>query len=91
MPIAAHAVLADSGRTLLLDAALGGPDGQGGVTLLRAHASGPANAPEALGVEVAELLLARGGGPLLEAARLSAGGLPAPKIATPENLKSRGA
>ena len=84
VPIAAHAVFegaeaGEDGGTLFLRAALGGPDGQGGVTLLRVEARGPGVDPEALGAEVARLLLARGGGPLLEAARASAGGLPAPK------------
>ena len=82
VPIAAHAVEEGEG-TLHLRAALGGPDGNGGVTLLQTSARGPGSDPEALGAEVARLLLARGGGPLLEAARASAGGLPAPKPAVP--------
>ncbi len=83
VPIAAHAVLEGeegaADETLYLRAALGGPDGKGGTRLLRVEARGPAAAPEALGVQVAHLLLERGGGPLLEAARAGATGLPAPK------------
>jgi hydroxymethylbilane synthase len=45
---------------LSLRAVLGGPDATGKVTLLRAEASGPESSPEALGAEVAELLLAQG-------------------------------
>ena len=76
-PIAAHAV--EEGPVLFLRAALGGPDGKGGTQLLRVEARGPAADPEALGVKVAHLLLERGGGPLLEAARAGAAGLLAPK------------
>jgi hydroxymethylbilane synthase len=80
VPIAAHAVLeGEEGQGLFLRAALGGPDGKGGTRLLRVDARGPAAAPEALGVKVAHLLLEAGGGPLLEAARAGATGLPAPK------------
>jgi hydroxymethylbilane synthase len=78
VPVAAHALLDASGE-LWLRAALGGPDGRGGVALVRAEARG--RDPEALGRSVAEDLLARGGEPLLEAARSQAGGLPAPKRA----------
>jgi hypothetical protein len=46
---------------------------------LRAEARG--DEPRALGVRVAEALLAQGGGELLEATRTAAGGLPAPKRA----------
>jgi hydroxymethylbilane synthase len=74
VPIAAHAVLEEG--SLWLRAALGGPDG-GGVRVVRAEGRGPD--PEALGKRVAEELLARGGGPLLEASRTQASGLPAPK------------
>jgi hydroxymethylbilane synthase len=77
VPIAAHAL--EEGETLFLRAALGGPAASGGVTLLRVEARGPASAPEALGIKLAEQLLERGGGALLEAAKASAGGLPAPK------------
>ena len=77
VPIAAHAV--EEGAVLFLRAALGGPDGKGGTQLLRVEARGPAADPEALGVKVAHLLLERGGGPLLEAARAGAAGLLAPK------------
>jgi len=73
VPVAAYAVL--DGDRLWLRAVLGGPD-RGGVKLVRAEARG-ADA-EDLGRAVAEDLLARGGEPLLEAARLQAGGLLAP-------------
>lgn len=75
VPVAAYATR--SGEQLFLRAALGGPDGQGGVTLLRAEARGVE--PEALGMQVGEALLSKGGGPLLEAARSQSFGLPAPK------------
>jgi hydroxymethylbilane synthase len=74
VPIAAHAVLENG--SLWLRAVLGGPDG-GGVRVVRADARG--TDPEALGARVAEELLSRGGGPLLEASRTQASGLPAPK------------
>jgi len=74
VPVAAYAELA--GEQLWLRAALGGPDGRGGVTVLRAESRGAD--PEALGRAVAEDLLAKGGAPLLEAARSQAAGLPAP-------------
>jgi hydroxymethylbilane synthase len=77
VPVAAYAVL--EGSTLWLRAALGGPDGKGGVTIVRADARG--TDPEVLGRNVGEALLSRGGGPLLEAAKSQAGGLPAPKRA----------
>ena len=76
VPLAAYAV--QEGARLHLRAVLGGPDGSGGVRLLRAEARG--DHPVALGIRVAEALLAQGGGALLEAARASAGGLPAPKF-----------
>ncbi|HUJ29381.1 MAG TPA: hydroxymethylbilane synthase [Myxococcales bacterium] len=78
VPVAAHATF-EGGGQLWLRAALGGPDRRGGVSLIRAEAR--AADPEALGRGVAEELLARGGAPLLEAARAQAGGLPAPKRA----------
>ncbi len=77
VPVAAYAVLV--GEQLWLRAALGGPDARGGVTVLRAESRG--TDPEPLGRAVAEDLLAKGGAPLLEAARSQAGGLPAPKRA----------
>ena len=77
VPVAAYATL--SGDQLFLRAALGGPDGQGGVALVQAEARGVE--PEALGGEVGDALLAKGGGPLLEAARSHSFGLPAPKRA----------
>ncbi len=85
VPVAAYATL--SGAQLFLRAALGGPDGQGGVAIVRAEARvevAPAAwsvEPEALGSKVGEALLSKGGGPLLEAARSHAFGLPAPKRA----------
>ena len=75
IPLAAYAVR-DS-RELQLRAVLGGPDGKGGVRLLRAEARG--ERPEDLGAEVAAKLLDAGAGPLLEASRMQAGSLPAPK------------
>jgi hydroxymethylbilane synthase len=78
VPVAAHAVL-EAGGQLWLRGALGGPDGRGGVALVRAESRG--RDPEALGRTVAEALLAKGGQPLLDAARAQAGGLPAPKSA----------
>ena len=77
VPVAAYAVL--EGKSLWLRAALGGPDGKGGVTVVRAEARG--SDPEPLGRSVGEALLSKGGEPLLEAARSQAGGLPAPKRA----------
>ena len=79
VPIAAHAVL--EGEQLWLRAALGGPDGRGGVTLVRAEMRGSRSDPEALGRGVGQALLDQGGAPLLEAARSQAQGLPAPKRA----------
>ena len=75
VPLAAHAVQLGAG--LHLRAVLGGPDGSGGVRLLRAEARG--EVPASLGGEVAEALLAQGGRALLDAARAGSGGLPAPK------------
>jgi hydroxymethylbilane synthase len=75
LPLAAYA--AWDGAALHLRAALGGPDGSGGVKLLRAEGRGAE--PEQLGAQVAAKLLAAGAAPLLEAARAQAGGLPAPK------------
>jgi hydroxymethylbilane synthase len=76
IPVAAHAL--HEGNVLWLRALLGGPEGAG-VRLVHAEARGPAGEPEALGTRVAELLLERGGGPLLEAARTQALGLLSPK------------
>lgn len=76
VPVAAHAVW--EGQDLWLRALLGGPEGDG-VRLVRAEARGPAKSPEALGTKVADMLLEAGGGPLLEAAKAGATGLPAPK------------
>ncbi len=77
VPVAAYAVAEDG--QLWLRAALGGPDARGGVALVRAEARG--TDPESLGRSVGEALLAKGGAPLLEAARSGASGLPAPKRA----------
>jgi hydroxymethylbilane synthase len=74
VPIAAYAV--EDAGALWLRAALGGPDGEGKVRLLRAEGRGAE--PGLLGASVAEQLLALGAGPLLAAAR-SAPGLPPPK------------
>jgi hydroxymethylbilane synthase len=79
VPIAAYAQL--EGERLWLRAALGGPDGREGITLVRAESRGPSSDPESLGRAVGEALLAKGGAPLLEAARSQSGGLPAPKRA----------
>ena len=75
VPNAAYAVR-DGNGTLRLRAALGGPE-EGKVKVLRAEGTG--SDPEALGASVAEDLLRAGAGPLLEASRAQAGGLPAPK------------
>ena len=75
VPLAAYAVR--DGRALHLRAMLGGPDGKGGVRVVRAEARG--DDPEELGATVAAKLLDAGAGPLLEATRAQAGGLPAPK------------
>ncbi len=77
VPVAAYASL--EGERLFLRASLGGPDGRGGVTLVRAEARG--SDPDALGREVGEALLDQGGASLLEASRAQAFGLPAPKRA----------
>jgi hydroxymethylbilane synthase len=74
VPIAAFAVTEADG-SLRLRAALGGPvDGK--VKVL--HAEGSGREPEALGTAVAEDLLRKGAGPLLEASRSQAAGLSAP-------------
>jgi hydroxymethylbilane synthase len=75
LPLAAYAVR--DGKDLHLRAALGGPDGRGGMRVLRAEARG--EHPEELGAQVAAKLLDAGAAPLLEAARAQAGGLAAPK------------
>lgn len=79
VPVAAHAIR--QGDQLWLRAALGGPDGSGGIAIVRAEERGAAKDPGPLGRSVAEKLLADGGAPLLEAARSGAPGLPAPKRA----------
>jgi hydroxymethylbilane synthase len=79
VPVAAYAMT--DGDRIWLRSAIGGPDGKGGVTVVRAEKRGPAAEPEALGSSVAEALLEKGGAPLLEAARSQASGLPAPKRA----------
>lgn len=79
VPVAAYAVL--EGDRIWLRAVLGGPDGRGGVRLVRAESRGPRSQPESLGRGVGQALLDEGGAPLLEAARSQAQGLPAPKRA----------
>ncbi len=68
VPLAAHAVL--RGGRLELAALVGYPDGS---LVLRACREGPASDPEALGEAVAEELLARGAGRILEAVLGAAG------------------
>src|SRR5207245_2623898 len=80
VPVAAYAVMEED-QGIWLRAVRGGPDGHGGVKLVRAELRGPAAQPEPLGKSVAEVLLDKGGAPLLEAARSQAEGLPAPKRA----------
>jgi len=79
VPVAAYAT--PRGNELWLRALLGGPDGRGGVRVVRAEKLGPAADPESLGRAVGEALLEHGGEDLLEAARSQAEGLPAPKRA----------
>jgi hydroxymethylbilane synthase len=79
VPVAAYAVEEGTGANLWLRAVLGGPDGRGGVSLVRAEARGAD--PEPLGRAVAQALLDQGGAPLLEAALAQASGLRAPKRA----------
>ncbi|OHV08380.1 hydroxymethylbilane synthase [Kushneria phosphatilytica] len=64
VPIGGHAVLEDNQQTLWLRALVGEPDGS---EVIRAEARGPAEDPQALGVRVAEDLLSRGAGRILEA------------------------
>ncbi|MEO7404709.1 MAG: hydroxymethylbilane synthase [Burkholderiales bacterium] len=61
IPLAAYATL--SGTTLDLAGLVASPDGQ---AVVHAQASGPADAPEALGEALAATLLARGAGAILE-------------------------
>lgn len=61
VPVGGFATL-DGGR-LRLRGFVGAPDG---LRILRAHADGPANAPEALGAEVAGQLLAQGAQAILD-------------------------
>ena len=79
VPVAAYAQL--EGDVLWLRAAVGGPGGDGGVSLVRTEARGPAADPESLGTAVGGALLEKGGAALLEATRSQAFGLPAPKRA----------
>jgi hydroxymethylbilane synthase len=65
LPVGAYAVL--EGERLWLRAVLGGPDGGGRMTLVRAESRG--SDPEPLGRAVADALIEQGGGPLLEAAK----------------------
>lgn len=62
LPIAALAEL--KGNTIHLRGLVGSPDGD---KIIRSESSGPANAPEALGQQVAEALLARGAGAIIDA------------------------
>ncbi|RKR07461.1 hydroxymethylbilane synthase [Kushneria sinocarnis] len=64
VPIGGHAVLENNNQTLWLRGLVGEPDGS---EVLRAEARGPAEDPQALGVRVAEDLLSRGAGRILEA------------------------
>nr|WP_285836146.1 hydroxymethylbilane synthase [Larsenimonas suaedae] len=64
VPIGGYAVLEDEGKTLWLRGLVGAPDGS---QVLRATARGPADAPEALGVQVADMLLGQGAGAILDA------------------------
>jgi len=68
VPLAGHAVL--RGGRLELAALVGYPDGS---LVLRVRREGPANQPEALGEAVAEELLGRGAGRILEAVFGAAG------------------
>ncbi len=62
VPIGGYAVLEDNDRTLWLRALVGSPDGS---KVLRQEARGPADNPQALGIQVAEGLLAQGAGEIL--------------------------
>ncbi|QQK62817.1 hydroxymethylbilane synthase [Cobetia sp. cqz5-12] len=64
VPIGGYAVLEEGGSQLWLRALVGNPDG---TVILRAEARGPSDAPEALGVAVAEDLLSQGAGEILAA------------------------
>ena len=76
LPVAAYAER--EGARIHLRALIGGADPSGAIQLVRAEARG--TVPRDLGLQVAELLLERGGAPLLEASR-SRPGLPPPKRA----------
>ncbi|WP_299260728.1 hydroxymethylbilane synthase [uncultured Kushneria sp.] len=64
VPIGGYAVLEDNDQTLWLRALVGAPDGS---RVIHAEARGPADDPETLGIQVAEELLARGAGAILDA------------------------
>ncbi len=64
VPIGGYAVLEDNDQTLWLRALVGAPDGS---QVIHAEARGPADDPEALGIQVAEELLSRGAGAILDA------------------------
>lgn len=64
VPIAGYAIPAGQGDKLWLRALVGSPDGE---KILRAEAQGSAADPEALGVNVADQLLAQGAAEILEA------------------------
>ncbi len=80
VPIGAHALLeraSGASMQIYLRAVLGGPSG-GAMKLLRVEARADAMHPEALGVQVAEMLLAQGARELLSSSAITTG-LPAPK------------
>lgn len=64
VPIACFAELVDGGKQLYLRALVGSPDG---TQMLRSEVTGDISDPEALGVGVAEDLLAQGAGEILKA------------------------
>ncbi|WP_207061591.1 hydroxymethylbilane synthase [Motiliproteus sp. SC1-56] len=64
VPIAGYAVLEENGRSIYLRGLVGQPDG---TEVLRAEARGPVEQCEALGVQVAEALLAQGADRILKA------------------------
>ncbi|HET9680095.1 MAG TPA: hydroxymethylbilane synthase [Gammaproteobacteria bacterium] len=64
VPLAGFAQLDDAGTTLSLRGLVASPDGE---RVARASASGSAAEPEALGLQVADLLLAEGAGDILAA------------------------
>lgn len=63
VPIGGYAILTDNGESIYLRALVGEPDGS---VLLRAEKTGPVSDPEALGIEVAEMLIAQGAKEILD-------------------------